>query len=87
MKKGTVCTKKQPCPGMAYALDRKLSDRNRVGFDFALVFDLATGKSSELGYLYRRTNKDSGIVLNLCPFCGEDFRKLWPRPKAKKAPK
>ena len=41
--------------------------KNCAGMDFAMT----------LGYIYRRTVKDKGIVLNLCPWCGA---KLFPRP-------
>jgi hypothetical protein len=63
---------------MAYATDRA-DNGTRVGLDFANTCDLKSGKFAPLGYLYRRTPKDKGIVLNLCPWCGADFRKLWPR--------
>lgn len=80
MVTGQACTKEKPCPGMAYALDRP-ERRDRTGIEFAHVFDLKGGAMRPIGYLYRRTSKDGGIILNLCPFCGAEFETLWPRKK------
>ena len=83
MNKGN-CTKKRPCAGMAYALNRP-ERRDRTGIEFATSINLKTGKCSPLGYLYRRTSKDPGIVLNRCPWCDADFSALWPANRARAA--
>lgn len=74
-KKGKPCSKTRTCAGMDFALSQT---KGRTGIGFENILDLRTGRFSPLGYLYRGNAKDKGIVLNLCPWCGTDFAKLWP---------
>ena len=70
------CTRKVGCPGMAAAI---AATKGRTGIDFANGLDLKTGVFRPLGYIYRGNKSDPGILFNLCPFCGKDYRRLWSR--------
>lgn len=61
------CTKKSYC-----ALMRSmLSEPNRKGIAAVQVANLTTGKVRIAGVAYKRSEKDRGLFLNFCPWCGK----------------
>jgi len=40
------------------------------GFSLMDVINFETGKTDFRGVIYKMTNKDKGLLLNYCPFCG-----------------
>jgi len=64
------------------AMKQALSAQNPHGkglSEFVVWEELDTPKPSTklIGLLYRETSKAPGIMLNLCPWCGESL-KWWP---------
>jgi hypothetical protein len=68
-----ACTKTKHCPGMTYALDT--TRKARGGIEVAFTFNFKTGKDTGMALVYYRDGKSRPLTLNLCPWCGFDFRK------------
>jgi hypothetical protein len=51
------------------------SDRHTKGFSWFNIFDHENGttKIKTIGVVYKENTKSNGILLNYCPFCGEDL--------------
>jgi hypothetical protein len=63
---------------MAFALDRVVGERVRIGFDFINTMDMSTGRFTPRGYAYRKTNTAPPLMLAMCPWCGVKTKALWP---------
>jgi hypothetical protein len=49
-------------------------DGKAKGLSYFTVLDIDTLKILTLGIVYREKAGANGIMLNYCPFCGEDLR-------------
>ena len=68
------CSKEK---GFCVSLERVTQpDGHQKGLSFFNVFnhETETIKILTLGIIYRENQRDRGILLNYCPFCGEDLR-------------
>lgn len=68
------CSKKEWCLSMERALE-PLANSHKKGFSTLVITHLPTGKTRVAGVVYKKAPNDRGIMLNLCPWCGEKI--LW----------
>ena len=59
-----------------WSMQSHISLDTRRGFNSVTVINIKTGKSRLIGVRYCLTakSKDRGIMLNFCPWCGEDLQ-------------
>ena len=75
----------KPCDAESYChiMESCLSNRDndpRRGLTVLVITDMDTGSSRASGVVFKRHGKDGGIVLNICPWCGTDYRLVGPHP-------
>jgi hypothetical protein len=64
------------CTTRAYcaALEERIEDTanaKRKGFVLMVLTNFTTGKTRKVGVCYKRSAKDPGLMLNVCPFCAK----------------
>jgi hypothetical protein len=60
------------CNGMNTRLNPEANVKAK-GLAQVNLFNFSTGKESCLGVTYRRDKNDNGLMLNKCPWCGEEI--------------
>ena len=71
-KKHSSCSKEK---GFCVSLQRiTQSDGEPKGLSLFKVMNFENLKIIVLGVIYRKKSRDSGVLLNYCPFCGNDLR-------------
>jgi hypothetical protein len=59
--------------GFCSTLLERFSD-NKRGLTSVTTINLKTGESKTIGVRYCLNAKDNGLMLNFCPWCGEDIQ-------------
>lgn len=65
MSEITSCSEEKLCKHM----ESRVGDRGAKGLSVASTLNLETGKVRMLGVVYKTSAKDSGVLLNVCPWC------------------
>ncbi len=58
------------------ALQNNLCEANRPGLACLITINLKNGQEQLRGVYYKRLERDKGVMLNYCPFCGADLRPM-----------
>jgi len=60
------------CNGMNRCLNEE-ANASIKGLTQINLFNFKTAKESYLGVTYKRSKEDKGLMLNKCPWCGEEI--------------
>ncbi len=58
------------------SLKRLFTEANRKGINPVFVMSVSEETGRIAGVAYKKTERDRGLMLNFCPFCGESL-KFW----------
>lgn len=77
MSSNIKCTLKENgfidfCTGMDRCLEPQANTKSK-GLVQLNLYNFKTGKERCLGVVYQKSRKDRGLMLNLCPWCGENI--------------
>jgi hypothetical protein len=59
------CSKEAWCPAMS----ERLNEGERAGFSVLTLMNFKSGEARVGGVLFKRSRRDRGIMLNVCPWC------------------
>lgn len=73
-----VCKKengelKERCPAMEDYINLEANARQK-GLCLVVTTNIQTGDSKVKGVSYKKSSKDVGCFLNMCPWCGQDIK-------------
>lgn len=78
----------QKCDGRAVicsTLDRRLGNSYSKGLVLQPVINLKTGADCDPILLYKTSTRDRGLILNLCPWCGQKLNRGYQKPGSRKS--
>lgn len=65
------------------AMDEVMSPMDEAGISPFMLYKFADQKHHLRGVLFKRRQRDRGVLFNFCPFCKVDYRK-WLKPSLTK---
>jgi hypothetical protein len=67
------CSKKAWCTGMQNILENTLANQYKKGVCVVNLYNMNNHRMWTIGIVYKKTSHDNGVILNVCPFCGENI--------------
>lgn len=72
----------QWCNAMDISLGDTLANAKKRGLTTIVAYNMENGKGRLVGVAYRTRASDAGIMLNVCPWCGEPILQEKPAQEA-----
>ena len=64
------CTARRFCSALEERIE-DIANVQRKGLVLMVLTNFATGKTRTVGVAFKKSAKDSGLMLNVCPFCAQ----------------